>query len=82
MSAVGVRATTLTDGDAVRSLQEKPMPENAALELEVQDITDASWEDLVQTMMQDELDAVTIQAGTICNCDTTPNCSSCNGPVC
>jgi hypothetical protein len=57
------------------------MPENAALELDVQDITDASWEDLVQTMMQDELDAVTIQAGTMCNCDTTPGCNPVP-PVC
>jgi hypothetical protein len=63
------------------TLQEKLMPENAALELDVQDITDASWEDLVQTMMQDELDAVTIQAGTMCNCDTTPGCNPVP-PVC
>jgi hypothetical protein len=54
------------------------MPENSALDLSVQDITDASWDDLVQTMMQDELDAVTIQAGTFCACDGDPG----PGPVC
>ena len=55
------------------------MPEYSPLDLSAQDITDASWDDLVQTMMQDELDAVTIQAGTICACggDTGPG-----GPVC
>ncbi len=52
------------------------MPEqNAVLDLGAQDVTDAAWEDLVQTMMQDELDAVTPPAGTICACSCS--CASC-----
>ncbi|MDP9820002.1 hypothetical protein [Spirilliplanes yamanashiensis] len=55
------------------------MPEqHATLDLDAQDVTDASWEDLVQTMMEDELDAVTIQAGTICGC----SCASCSCASC
>jgi hypothetical protein len=52
------------------------MPEqNAVLDITVEDVTDASWEDMVQVMMADELDAVTIQAGTICACSCS--CASC-----
>ena len=52
------------------------MPEqNALLDIDVANVTDASWEDLVEVMMADELDAVTIQAGTICACSCS--CTSC-----
>jgi hypothetical protein len=51
------------------------MPENGLLDLSASDVTTADWEDLVQVMMQDELDA-TAMAGCAAYCGCA--CSACS----
>jgi hypothetical protein len=54
------------------------MSENNTLDLAAADVTSASWEDLVQVMMQDELDATSLAGCAImCGCACACACSSC-----
>jgi hypothetical protein len=52
------------------------MPENALLDLTATDVTTADWEDLVEVMMKDELDA-TAMAGCSLLCGCACACHSC-----
>jgi len=50
---------------------------NAELDLEVQDVSDASWDDLVSQMMRDELDAMALATcKPACTCNSTCGCGS------
>jgi hypothetical protein len=47
------------------------------LDLAAKDVSDGSWEDLVESMMEDELDAMAM-AGCRLICSPTIGSSSCN----
>jgi hypothetical protein len=57
------------------------MPENDLLDLSATDVSTAKWEDLVQVMMQDELDATALAGcALICGCSCAAcgcNCAAC-----
>ena len=53
------------------------MPEKM-LDLDATEVTSANWDDLVQVMMQDELDATALAGcAVICGCACACACSSC-----